>query len=42
MACAMGSIKAVVEVLQIHIDRNQVGSIRPSINLKHVGNERNV
>ena len=38
MACAMGSIKAVVEVLHIHIDRNHVGSIKPSINLKHNGN----
>ena len=41
MACAMGSIRAVADALQIHIDRNQVGSIRPSINLKHnVNKER--
>lgn len=33
MASVMGIIMAVVAVLEIHMDRNHVASIRPSINL---------
>jgi hypothetical protein len=35
MAFAIGTIMAVVAVLLIHIDRNQVGAIRPSIILQN-------
>ena len=31
MALTMGTIMAVVAVLEIHIDRNMVGSMKPSI-----------
>ena len=33
MALRIGTIMAVVAVLLIHIDRNQLGSIMPNINL---------
>ena len=33
IAVRMGTIMAAVAVLDIHIDRNHVGSIKPSINL---------
>ena len=35
-ACATGNIIAVVAVLDIHIDRNQVGAMKPNINLSAI------
>ena len=34
MAFAIGIIMAVVAVLLIHMDNNQVGNIKPNINLQ--------
>ncbi len=35
-SCTMGIIMAVVAVLLIHMDKNQVGNIKPNINLKYL------